>query len=202
MTRLSNELAAIVRAARARRPPAVGEARGPGAPGVASAGAARARRAPAAGEARGPAAPGAAPAGAATGALATPTVARLDDWEQVLIAVVDPRSPRLTDRERTLALLEHALRRAGVEPQEFWDLDRARRGRLFLQIYGRPSRDVPSLELSAFDIDKLLKERFRREPLTVGAAWHHGYWRSYFSHAAITHPANDGLREELNRYQR
>ncbi|HQJ98398.1 MAG TPA: glutamate synthase-related protein, partial [Thermoleophilia bacterium] len=198
MTRLSNELAAIVRAARARRPPAVGEARGPGAPGVASAGAARARRAPAAGEARGPAAPGAAPAGAATGALATPTAARLDDWEQVLIAVVDPRSPRLTDRERTLALLEHALRRAGVEPQEFWDLDRARRGRLFLQIYGRPSRDVPSLELSAFDIDKLLKERFRREPLTVGAAWHHGYWRSYFSHAAITHPANDGLREEFS----
>ena len=57
---------------------------------------------------------------------------------------------------------------------------------------------MPSLELSAFDIDKLLKERFRREPLTLGAAWHHGYFRSYFSHAAITHPANDGLREEFS----
>ena len=60
------------------------------------------------------------------------------------------------------------------------------------------SRAVPELELTAFDIDKLLKERFRREPLTVGSAWHHGYWRSYFSHAAITHPANDGLREEFS----
>ncbi len=66
----------------------------------------------------------------------------------------------------------------------------------------RPTRarraPSPALELTAFDIDKLLKERFRREPLTVGAAWHHGYWRSYFSHAAITHPANDGLREEFS----
>ena len=52
--------------------------------------------------------------------------------------------------------------------------------------------------MTSFDVDKLLKERFRREPLTVGAAWHHGYWRSYFSHAAITHPANDGLREEFS----
>ena len=32
----------------------------------------------------------------------------------------------------------------------------------------------------------------------MGSAWHHGYWRSYFSHAAITHPANDGLREEFS----
>src|SRR5262249_44993790 len=46
--------------------------------------------------------------------------------------------------------------------------------------------------------DKVLKERFRQEPLTLGAAWHHGFWRSYFSHAAITHPANDGLREEFS----
>ncbi len=52
--------------------------------------------------------------------------------------------------------------------------------------------------MTSFDVDKLLKERYRREPLTVGAAWHHGYWRSYFSHAAITHPANDGLREEFS----
>ena len=57
---------------------------------------------------------------------------------------------------------------------------------------------MPGLELSAFDIEKLLKERFRHEPLTLGAAWHHGYFRSYFSHAAITHPANDGLREEFS----
>ena len=44
----------------------------------------------------------------------------------------------------------------------------------------------------------MLKERFRQEPLTLGAAWHYGFWRSYFSHAAITHPANDGLREEFS----
>ena len=137
------------------------------------------------------------PAGAPAGA-ARRAEARLDDWEQVLTAIVDPRSPRLADADRTLALLDHLLRRAGVAPDEFWALDRARRGHLFLQAYARPSRAVPSLELTAFDIDKLLKERFRREPLTVGAAWHHGYWRSYFSHAAITHPANDGLREEFS----
>jgi glutamate synthase domain-containing protein 2 len=137
------------------------------------------------------------PAGASAGA-ARRAAARLDDWEQVLMAIVDPRSPRLADADRTLALLDHLLRRMGVEPDEFWGLDRARRGHLFLQAYACPSRAVPSLELTAFDIDKLLKERFRREPLTVGAAWHHGYWRSYFSHAAITHPANDGLREEFS----
>ena len=51
--------------------------------------------------------------------------------------------------------------------------------------------------MGAFDVDKVLKERFRQEPLTLGAAWHYGFWRSYFSHAAITHPANDGLREEF-----
>jgi glutamate synthase domain-containing protein 2 len=143
-------------------------------------------------EARGPGAPSGAPGAAGRAG------ARLGDWEQVLVAVVDPESPRLTDPGRTRALLEHLVRRAGVEPDEFWALDRARRGHLVLQAYARPSRDVPSLELTAFDIDKLLKERFRREPLTVGAAWHHGYWRSYFSHAAITHPANDGLREEFS----
>ncbi len=134
----------------------------------------------------------------ARGVLAPRADARLDDWEQVLLAIVDPHSARLADPDRTLALVDHLLRRAGVEPDEFWVLDRARRGHLFLQTYAQPLRAVPSLELSAFDIDKLLKERFRREPLTVGAAWHHGYWRSYFSHAAITHPANDGLREEFS----
>ncbi|MEI6452750.1 MAG: hypothetical protein WCP98_22755, partial [Actinomycetes bacterium] len=87
---------------------------------------------------------------------------------------------------------------AGLDEAEFWGLERARRGQLFLSAFAGQSRAVPELELTAFDIDKLLKERFRREPLTVGAAWHHGYWRSYFSHAAITHPANDGLREEFS----
>jgi len=135
---------------------------------------------------------------AAASALADRAEARLDDWEQALIAIVDRDSPRLADRARTLALVDHLLRRAGIDPDEFWTLDRARRSHLFLQGYARPSRAVPTLELTAFDIDKLLKERFRREPLTVGAAWHHGYWRSYFSHAAITHPANDGLREEFS----
>src|SRR5207248_3998487 len=80
----------------------------------------------------------------------------------------------------------------------FWKLARGRRGRLFLSHYSRVSRDIPQLEITAFDLDKALKERFRHEPLTVGAAWHNGYWRSYFSHAAITHPANDGLREEFS----
>ncbi len=89
-------------------------------------------------------------------------------------------------------------RRAGLDEDEFWALDRALRSQVFLGAFAGDSRAVPSLELTAFDVDKLLKERFRREPLTVGAAWHHGYWRSYFSHAAITHPANDGLREEFS----
>ena len=123
---------------------------------------------------------------------------RLDDWEQALIHIVEPSSHRLTDDRRTAALVEHLLRRAGIASDEFWSLDRARRARLFLDAYARPSRALPDLEITAFDIDKLLKERFRREPLTVGSAWHHGYWRSYFSHAAITHPANDGLREEFS----
>ncbi len=104
----------------------------------------------------------------------------------------------VTDPERTAALLSHLLRRAGLDEDEFWALDRALRSQVFLGAYAGNSRAVPELELTAFDVDKLLKERFRREPLTVGAAWHHGYWRSYFSHAAITHPANDGLREEFS----
>ncbi len=104
----------------------------------------------------------------------------------------------MSDRGRTAALLSHLLRRAGLDEDEFWALDRALRSQVFLGAYAGNSRAVPALELTAFDVDKLLKERFRREPLTVGAAWHHGYWRSYFSHAAITHPANDGLREEFS----
>jgi hypothetical protein len=80
----------------------------------------------------------------------------------------------------------------------FWELGRAQRGRLFLSRYSRLSGAIPELEINSFDIDKVLKERYRQEPLTLGAAWHYGFWRSYFSHAAITHPANDGLREEFS----
>ncbi len=123
---------------------------------------------------------------------------RIALWEDLLTLVVDPESPRVADRARTRGLLERLLERAGVDAGAFWRLQRGQRGRLFLSRYSRVSRDIPQLEISAFDIDKALKERFRREPLTVGAAWHHGFWRSYFSHAAITHPANDGLREEFS----
>jgi len=132
--------------------------------------------------------------GAGNGALAR----RLALWEDLLTLVVDPESPRVGDRERKRALLARLLERAGLEPAAFWALQRGQRGRAFLSRYSRVSRDIPQLEISAFDLDKALKERFRHEPLTVGAAWHHGYWRSYFSHAAITHPANDGLREEFS----
>ena len=123
---------------------------------------------------------------------------RLAQWEDLLAYMVDPASPLVREPARTAALLTHLLGRAGLDEADFWGLERARRGQLFLSVFAGQSRAVPELELTAFDIDKLLKERFRREPLTVGAAWHHGYWRSYFSHAAITHPANDGLREEFS----
>ncbi|HUK77932.1 MAG TPA: hypothetical protein VL117_10080, partial [Thermoleophilia bacterium] len=127
--------------------------------------------------------------------ISTEQVAR---WEDLLAYVTDPRAPRPGARDDTPALLSYLLNRAGITEDEFWGADRNRRSRLLRAGYARPCRDVPGLELSAFDIDKLLKERFRREPLTLGAAWHHGYFRSYFSHAAITHPANDGLREEFS----
>ena len=123
---------------------------------------------------------------------------RLALWEDLLTLVVDPESPRVHERPHKRDLLERLLERAGVDADAFWRLQRGQRGRLFLSRYSRVSRDIPQLEISAFDIDKALKERFRHEPLTVGAAWHHGFWRSYFSHAAITHPANDGLREEFS----
>ena len=119
-------------------------------------------------------------------------------WEDVLTLVVEPESPRVGDRARARRLLSFLLQRAGVEEAAFWALPKGRRGRLFLSRYSRAARDIAALEISAFDLDKALKERFRDEPLTVGAQWHHGYWRSYFSHAAITHPANDGLREEFS----
>ncbi|HEY2953711.1 MAG TPA: glutamate synthase-related protein [Candidatus Eisenbacteria bacterium] len=119
-------------------------------------------------------------------------------WEDLLTLVVDPESPKVEDRGRKRAALSYLLERAGVEEGAFWKLARGRRGRLFLSHWSRVSRDIPQLEISAFDLDKLWKERYRQEPLTLGAAWHYGFWRSYFSHAAITHPANDGLREEFS----
>jgi len=119
-------------------------------------------------------------------------------WEDLLTLVVDPESPRVDERTPKRELLGFLLLRAGIEEAKFWRLARGQRGRLFLSRYSRVSREIPELEITAFDLDKVLKERFRQEPLTLGAAWHYGFWRSYFSHAAITHPANDGLREEFS----
>ncbi len=129
---------------------------------------------------------------------ATRARARLDQWEDLLGFVADPAGEAVRDPGRAGRLVAHLLRRAGVDEEGFWALPRATRGQRFLALYARASRSLPHLEMTSFDVDKLLKERYRREPLTVGAAWHYGYWRSYFSHAAITHPANDGLREEFS----
>lgn len=123
---------------------------------------------------------------------------QLADWEDLLVLLVDPESPRVAQRDRKRRMLSFLLDRAGLDEGKFWDLSRGQRGRLFLSRWSRQSRDVPQLEITSFDLDKVTKERFRHEPLTLGAAWHHGFWRSYFSHAAITHPANDGLREEFS----
>jgi glutamate synthase domain-containing protein 2 len=123
---------------------------------------------------------------------------RLADWEDLLTLVVDPDSPQVTGRERKRSMLSYLLERAGIDEASFWAMSRGRRGRMFLARWSRASRDVPQLEITSFDLDKVLKERFRQEPLTLGSAWHSGFWRSYFSHAAITHPANDGLREEFS----
>jgi hypothetical protein len=119
-------------------------------------------------------------------------------WEDLLTLVVDPAGSRVAADAPARALLPKLVAAGGMEPAAFWKLARGQRSRWFLNRYSRNSRDVPRLEISAFDLDKAAKERFRREPLTLGAAWHYGLWRSYFSHAAITHPANDGLREEFS----
>ena len=139
---------------------------------------------------RRPAGPDNTPLGAAPGAL--------DQWEDVLRLLVDPDSPAVPERDEKRRLLSFLLERADIDEDRFWGLTRGQRGRLFLSRYSRASRDIPQLEITSFDVDKLHKERFRNEPLTLGAAWHFGFWRSYFSHAAITHPANDGLREEFS----
>ena len=122
----------------------------------------------------------------------------LSVWEDVLTLVVEPDSPRVAPGAAARALLPGFLARAGIDEDYFWSLPRGRRSRAFLARYSRNSRDIPGLEITALDLDKAAKERYRREPLTLGAAWHYGLWRSYFSHAAITHPANDGLREEFS----
>ncbi|MGH7731234.1 MAG: hypothetical protein ACRENJ_08300, partial [Candidatus Eiseniibacteriota bacterium] len=137
-----------------------------------------------------------APPGDGAAADGAPDAARVALWEDLLTLVVDRESPRVGERPRRL--LSHLLERVGIDEARFWELGRAQRGRLFLARYSRQSSSIPALEIGSFDIDKVLKERFRQEPLTLGAAWHHGFWRSYFSHAAITHPANDGLREEFS----
>lgn len=123
---------------------------------------------------------------------------RLADWEDLLTLLVDPDSPKVTNRARKRGMLSFLLERAGIDEPDFWRMGRSQRGRLFLSRYSRLSREIASLEITSFDLDKVLKERFRQEPMTLGAAWHYGFWRSYFSHAAITHPANDGLREEFS----
>ena len=80
---------------------------------------------------------------------------RLDDWEQVLIAIVEPSSPRVVDPGRTASLLEHLLGRAGIDSDQFWSLDRAQRARLFLECLRpsvarrcRSSRSAPSTSTS------------------------------------------------------
>src|SRR5262245_29881098 len=123
---------------------------------------------------------------------------RLRVWEDLLTLVVDRDAPRVQHRDERLLLMDALLRSAALDPQEFWSLPTARRSRTFLARFSRVQRAVPALEITSFDVDKAAKERFRSEPLTLGASWHYGFWRSYFSHAAITHPANDGLREEFS----
>lgn len=141
-----------------------------------------------------PAPGGAAPVPHANSAL----MQRLRVWEDLLTLVVDRDSRQVQDRAQRLLFLNELLQRGGIDPGEFWALPTARRGRTFLARYSRLHRSVPHLEITSFDVDKAAKERFRSEPLTLGASWHYGFWRSYFSHAAITHPANDGLREEFS----
>ena len=125
-------------------------------------------------------------------------LARWRVWEDLLTLIVDPQSPQVHNRVRAQRLLESMLQGAAIPADEFWRQSPARRSRSFLSRFGKGSRGLEPLEVTSFDLDRAVKERFRSEPLTIGAAWHHGFWRSYFSHAAITHPANDGLREEFS----
>ena len=96
---------------------------------------------------------------------------RLAAWEDLLTLVVDPASPRVEDRERKRRMLSFLLEQSRIEEDTFWKLSRGQRGRLFLSRWSRVSRDIPRLEITSFDIDKVFKERFRKEPLTIGSAW-------------------------------
>jgi glutamate synthase domain-containing protein 2 len=129
----------------------------------------------------------------------TPDVLQgLTEWEDLLTWIVEPDPTQVRDASRCRELLTLLLERLPIAEESFWALPTARRSRVFLERFSRASHGVPQLEISSFDLDRVSKERFRHEPLTIGAAWQHGLWRSYFSHAAITHPANDGLREEFS----
>src|SRR5436309_1993602 len=80
-------------------------------------------------------------------------------WEDLLTLVVDPLSERVRDHARTRRMLTFLLERAGLDEAEFWKLARGQRGRLFLSRWSRVSREIPQLEITSFDLDKLLKER-------------------------------------------
>jgi len=95
---------------------------------------------------------------------------RLGVWEDLLTLVVDPESPVVNERPTKRRLLSFLLERAGVDEARFWRLGRRQRGRLFMSRYSRVSREIPELELTSLDLDKVLKERYRQEPLTLGAA--------------------------------
>src|SRR5687768_4428660 len=86
---------------------------------------------------------------------------RLREWETIMTLLVDPESPMVERKDRHLRLLSFLLERAGIEEEAFWRLSRGQRGRLFLSRYSRLSRDIPELEITSFDLDKVAKERFR-----------------------------------------
>ena len=131
------------------------------------------------------------------------TASRLDDWEQLLAFIVDPSQPAAcASRGGRRRCCAHLLRRAGIDERRVLGArPRAPRPASSWPLTRGQSRALPALELTAFDIDKLLKERFRREPLTVGSAWHHGYWRSLLL-ARRHHPPGQrrparGVRDRL-----
>ena len=79
----------------------------------------------------------------------------LERWEDLLHLLVDPESPKVPDLAGGRRLLSFLLERAGLEEEAFWKLTRGQRGRLFLSRYSRASRDIPQLEITSFDVDKL-----------------------------------------------
>ena len=87
---------------------------------------------------------------------------RLETWEDLLTLVVDPESPKVEDRARKRKMLSYLIERAGLDEAAFWKMGRGPRGRLFLSRYSRVSREIARLEITSFDLDKLLKERYRQ----------------------------------------